>query len=113
VLAPVAALLVVLIGAMPLLFAGREGPPTLLIGLPVVIVAAHWASAASLVDAHRIEWPARVVGLIVWWVAPTAQRDEFGYRLLAGVGAYALIYAFGGTLAAFLAEAGRAGEAGD
>jgi hypothetical protein len=60
--------------------------------VPVAIVAAHLATAASPVDVHVVEWPLRIAALILYFFSGTF-AEVFGQGLLLALCYYGLAYA--------------------
>lgn len=86
---------------------GGSTPLWALLLVPSAIVGGHLAAAASPVEVHYLEWPLRMVALIVYFVTGFLGDDLFWLRLMVAISAYALLYAASLVVSALALEVGR------
>lgn len=104
-----ASLACICLAAWPLLriAAGEHPPLWLLLVIPSAIVTGHCTATPSPVDIHVLEWPLRLVALVVYFATGMLDDDPFWLRLLAAVATYGLLYSGIRVGAAILTEVGR------
>ena len=83
-------------GGMPPLWA--------LLLIPSAIVAGHLAAAPSPVDVHVLEWPLRIVALVLYFAVGFVGDDLFWLRVMAAVATYGLLYTGARVAAALIFE---------
>ena len=79
-------------------------PQWALLLVPSAIVAGHLASSPSPVDVHVLEWPLRMVALILYFALDFAGDNSFWLRVMAGASAYGLLYTAARVVAALVVE---------
>jgi hypothetical protein len=85
---------------------GEATPMAALLLAPSAIVAGHFAAAASTAEVHYLEWPLRMVAVVIYFLTGTLD-DSFWPRLTVAISAYGLLYAASLVISALILERGR------